>query len=50
MVSYNSLDSLGCLMLERVSDEVTPINNLDQLKEAMPTVTTAGTQKNWHNC
>ena len=35
-VSYNSLDSLGCMMLRECLDDVTPINNLDQLKEAMP--------------
>lgn len=35
-VRYNSLDSLGCLMLQDCLDEVTPINNLDELKAAMP--------------
>ena len=35
-VRYNSLDSLGCLMLMDCLDDVTPVNNLEQLKAAMP--------------
>ena len=35
-VRYNSLDSLGCLMLLECLDEVDPVNNVAELKETMP--------------
>ena len=35
-VSYNSLDSLGCLMLKECLDEVDPVNSVKELKESMP--------------
>lgn len=35
-VRYNSLDSLGCLMLLECLDEVNPVNNVEELKATMP--------------
>ena len=35
-VRYNSLDSLGCLMLLECLDEVDAVNNVEELKATMP--------------